>query len=165
VASGAVRGARGRVVRGADGRDRRRIGFGWLAVAGSGDAIACLRWDADRSHADIYRGCRSVTALIAEYTGPRTRYGACGGELVHEWHGDRTGPSQTRNYETRHQSWDLIGSVREVVRLDDRGMPAWMSGISAAKVRKIVEQSPRTREELMAAWNSLTELSYERHGN
>lgn len=144
----------------------RRCG-GWpaMAVAGSGDAIACLRWDADRSHANIYRGCRSVTAIIAEYTGPRTRYGACGGELVHEWHGDRTGPSQTRNYETRHQSWDLIGSVGEAVTLDGRGLPTWRTGCSSRKVRKIVEANPRAREETMALWNSLKEPNNGNDGN
>jgi hypothetical protein len=123
---------------------------GWpsMAVAGSGDAIACMRWDQTRSHWDMYRDVPSMSSLVREYSGPYAQYGVCAGELVHEYHGDRDGPNQTRNYSTRHLLWDLASGLDGIVERDERGIPRWRDTALAERMRLIAISGPSSRDEL-----------------
>lgn len=135
---------------------RRCSGWPGWATAGSGDAVACLQWDVSRSHWDMYRYVPSMTRLVDDYDGPRTNYGTCTGTVIHEYHGDRDGPKQTRNYMSRHVLWDRIGGMARVVEFNDAsGLPQWRATPLAEHVRRIAIAQPRTEDELRAAIDTI----------
>lgn len=125
---------------------------GWpsMATAGSGDAVACLCWDAGGGHAAVYLGCVSMETLVARYSGPKTKYGFCGGELVHQYHGDRSGAKQTRNYGVRHFVWDMVKGPWDVSMLDENGLLVWRDTPLARAVRRVVLKRPQSRAEVQA---------------
>jgi cephalosporin hydroxylase len=136
-------------------RDWYRRSGGWPedAVAGSGDAIAVMRWDSGALHVQtFYQAYTHMQKLVTEYKGPKTEFGYCGGELEHYWHGARSGPGQTRNYTMRHRIWELCGGPDEVLEKDTNRLWKWKDSVKARAVRDVVRRSLSTTAETDAAF-------------
>lgn len=122
---------------------------GWCdeAIVGSGDAVALLRWDVTRSHIHLYGAIPSAEALVTSYKGPQTEFGWIPGTLIHEYHGPRFGPQETRRYLSRHILWDIVGGIGAVIERGQWGLLRWKDTPLARATQRVALQRPKTSED------------------